>query len=75
MKLLRKYVKFEWNSDCQQSFKILKEKLFTMPVLMLLVEEGHYVVFSDASNQGLSCVLIENRRLMAYASRQLRPHE
>ena len=75
MKLLRKYVKFEWNSDCQQSFKILKEKLFTMPVLMLLVEEGHYVVFSDALKQGLGCVLMQDGKVIAYSSRQLRLHE
>ena len=44
-KLLRKNVKFAWNSECQRSFKILKEKLVTAPILTLPVEGGHYVVY------------------------------
>jgi len=30
------------------------------------------VVYSDASRQGLGCVLMQNGRVVAYASRQLR---
>ena len=48
MKLLRKNVKFEWNSNCQRSFKILKEKVVITLVLTLPVKGGHYVVYSDA---------------------------
>jgi len=33
------------------------------------------VVYSDASRQGLGCVLMQNGKVVAYASRQLRPHE
>jgi len=32
-------------------------------------------VCSDASNKGLGCVLMQNGKVIAYASRQLRPHE
>ena len=34
-----------------------------------------FVVFSDASRQGLGCVLMQNGRVIAYASRQLKNHE
>ncbi|XP_073054089.1 uncharacterized protein [Primulina eburnea] len=54
---------------------ILKEKLTTAPVLALPSGSGGYVVCSDASLNGLGCVLMQNGRVIAYASRQLKPHE
>ena len=32
-------------------------------------------MYSDASKQGLGCVLMQEGKVIAYASRQLRPHE
>jgi predicted transcriptional regulator len=32
-------------------------------------------VYSDASSKGLGCVLMQHRRVIAYTSRQLKPHE
>ena len=57
-KLLRKDVRYRWTPECQQSFEILKEKLITAPVLTLPVESGRFVVYSNASKQGLGCVLM-----------------
>ncbi|CAN1768730.1 Retrovirus-related Pol polyprotein from transposon 17.6 [Linum perenne] len=74
-KLLRKESKYEWSEECQRSFEELKKKLTSAPVLTLPVEGGEYVVFSDASLQGLGCVLMQNGKVVAYASRQLRVHE
>ena len=34
-----------------------------------------FVVYSDASQQGLGCVLMHNDRVIAYTSRQLKKHE
>ena len=34
-----------------------------------------FVIYCDASRQGLGCVLMQERKVVAYASRQLRPHE
>ena len=34
-----------------------------------------YVIYSDASRNGLGCVLMQQGKVVAYASRQLRPHE
>ena len=32
-------------------------------------------MYNDASRQGLGCVLMQNGRVIAYASRQLKKHE
>ncbi|XP_075492373.1 uncharacterized protein LOC142530424 [Primulina tabacum] len=55
-------------------FLTLKENLTTAPVLALPSGSGGYVVCSDASLNGLGCVLMQNL-VIAYASRQLKPHE
>ncbi|GJX18622.1 putative reverse transcriptase domain-containing protein [Tanacetum coccineum] len=38
-------------------------------------DEGRFVVYYDASNQGLGCVLMQRGKVIAYASRQLKTHE
>ena len=35
----------------------------------------NFIIYCDASRQGLGCVLMQERRVIAYASRKLRPHE
>ena len=35
-KKLKKYIKFEWTPECQKSLDILKEKMVTAPILVLL---------------------------------------
>ena len=47
----------------------------TAPVLTLPDIHKDFVVFCDASRQGLGCVLIQDGRVVAYASRQLKVHE
>ena len=44
---------------------------------MLTLPSGNnrYIVFCDASRVGLGCVLMQNGRVVAYASRQLKKHE
>jgi hypothetical protein len=34
-----------------------------------------YTVYCDASKNGLGCVLIQDRKVIAYGSQQLKPHE
>ena len=72
---LKKDQKFEWSDTCQHSFKELRQRLTTAPVLALPSGKDGYVVYSDASRQGLGCVLMQNGRVIAYASRQLKKHE
>ena len=74
-RLTRKDVKFEWTDDCEHSFQELKTKLTTAPVLTIPSGKGDFVVYSDASHQGLGCVLMQQGQVVAYASRQLKPHE
>ena len=74
-KLTRKDVKYDWVDACQQSFEEFKSRLTSAPVLALLNRKDGFVVYSDTSKQGLGCVLIQNDRVIAYASKQLKKHE
>ena len=53
----------------------IEEKIDNRPVLTLPNIHRNFVIYCDASRQGLSCVLIQDGKVVAYASRQLRPHE
>ena len=68
-KILRKHVEYKWIEACQSSFEELKVKLTTTPVLASPSGTGGFVVYSDASYQGLGCVLMQHGRVIAYASR------
>jgi hypothetical protein len=59
----------------QESFQVLKTKLTTAPVLILPDTSKDFVIFCDASLQGLGCVLMQDGHVVSYASRQLKPHE
>ena len=73
--LLKKDHKFEWSDTCQHSFEELRQRLMTTPVLELPSGKDGYVVYSNASRQGLGCVLMQDGRVIAYSSRQLKKHE
>ncbi|WVZ97890.1 LOW QUALITY PROTEIN: hypothetical protein U9M48_043393 [Paspalum notatum var. saurae] len=73
--LLKDKVSFEWNNKHEKSFQCLKDKLTTTPVLTLPDLQKDFVVYCDASRQGLGCVLMQNNHVISYASRQLRVHE
>jgi hypothetical protein len=73
--LLAKNVEFKWTPACQESFETLKKKLTTTPVLILLDVHKPFLVYCDASYTGLGCVLMQEGRVVAYSSRQLRIHE
>ena len=68
-RLLQKGVKFEWDDKCQSSFKILKEILVEAPVLIQPTLGTNYTVYSDALRVGLGCVLKQDGKVVAYASR------
>ena len=74
-KLTRKDVKYDWVDACQKSFEELKSRLTSTPVLAFPNGKDGFVIYSDASRQGLGCVLMQNDRVIAYASRQLKKHE
>ena len=68
-------MKFEWSEKCQASFEKLKAFLTEAPVLTQPTYDKEYVLCSDASLNGLGCVLMQKGKVVAYASRQLKPHE
>ncbi|GJX59142.1 putative reverse transcriptase domain-containing protein [Tanacetum coccineum] len=54
---------------------MLKQKLYEAPILALPEGNDDFVVYCDASLQGLGAVLIQKEKVIAYASRQLKHHE
>ena len=68
-------MKFEWGEECQRSFDKLKTFLTEAPALTQPTCGKEYVIFSDASLNGLGCVLMEEGKRVADASRQLKSHE
>ena len=74
-RLLQKNVRFEWSEKCQASFEKLKAFLTEARVFTQLNYGKEYMIFSDASLNGLGCVLMQEGKVVAYASRQLKPHE
>ncbi|XP_073355007.1 uncharacterized protein [Aegilops tauschii subsp. strangulata] len=73
--LLKKDKKFEWTLKCEESFQELKKRLTTAPVLATPDIHKEFVIYCDASRAGLEGVLMQEGRVVAYLSRQLRPHE
>ncbi|KAL0553926.1 hypothetical protein IC582_007830 [Cucumis melo] len=73
--LTRKGTPFVWSPACERSFQELKQKLVTAPVLTVPDGSGNFVIYSDASKKGLGCVLMQQDKVVAYASRQLKTHE
>ena len=49
--------------------------LVEAPVLTQSTSSKEYTLYSDALRIGLGCVLMQDGKVMAYASRQLKPHE
>ncbi|XP_071914134.1 uncharacterized protein [Coffea arabica] len=73
--LTKKQGKYIWDVKCESSFQELKKQLTVAPVLALLNGNDSYTVYTDTSKEGLGCVLMQNRNVIAYASRKLKPHE
>jgi len=73
--LTRKGQAYVWDAKCEKSFQELKKRLTSAPVLILPNPKESFVVYYDASKMGLGGVLMHNRQVVAYASRQLKVHE
>ncbi|GKD21226.1 putative reverse transcriptase domain-containing protein [Tanacetum coccineum] len=84
LELLKKeklYAKFSkcdlWNigEDQESAFQLLKQKLCEAPILALPEGNDDFVVYCDASHQGLGAMLMQREKVIAYASRQLKPNK
>jgi hypothetical protein len=73
--LLEKGREFKWNEKCQDSFDQLKKRLMLPLVLVMPDLQKEFDIYCDPCGQGLGCVLMQERHVIAYASRQLRKHE
>ncbi|WRX23678.1 Reverse transcriptase domain - like 10 [Theobroma cacao] len=73
--LTRKGIKFEWDDVCESRFQELKNLFTSTPALTHLVSGKEFMVYSDASKLGLGCMLMQDEKVIAYASQQLKKHE
>ncbi|WVZ89818.1 hypothetical protein U9M48_036176 [Paspalum notatum var. saurae] len=73
--LTQKNAKFAWSPKCKEAFGTLKKLLISTPVLAQPDITKPFDVYCDASGSGLGCVLMQEGRVIAYASSQLRKHE
>jgi len=73
--LTRKDQLFSWTNECEACFEDMKRRLTTAPILVIPDTTKTFEVYCDASYKGLGCVLMQDKRLVAYASRQLKVHE
>ncbi|GJY44271.1 reverse transcriptase domain-containing protein [Tanacetum coccineum] len=73
--LTQKNQKYEWGEKQEEAFRTLKDNLCNAPILSLPDGVEDFVVYCDASNQGLGCVLMQRDKVIAYASRQLKSYE
>ncbi|XP_075080553.1 uncharacterized protein LOC142166041 [Nicotiana tabacum] len=74
-RLTQKGVAFQWSNEYEESFQKLKTALTTTPILTLPTGAGGFTIYCDVSRVGLGCVLMQNGKVVAYASRQLKNHE
>lgn len=74
-KLTRKNEKFVRNDKCEESYQELKKRLVSEPALVLLDDQGNFLIYSGATHRGLRCVLMQQCKVIAHALRQLRTHK
>ncbi|GKC93711.1 putative reverse transcriptase domain-containing protein [Tanacetum coccineum] len=74
-KLTQKKVTFEGSDKQEAAFQTLNNKLCSVPILALPQGAENFIVYCDASHKGLSAVLMQNEKVIAYASRQLKIHD
>ncbi|GKC30704.1 putative reverse transcriptase domain-containing protein [Tanacetum coccineum] len=73
--LTQKNQKYAWGEKQEEAFRTLKDNLCNAPILSLPDRVEDFVVYCDASNQGLGCVLMQRDKVIACASRKLKSHE
>ncbi|GKA47564.1 putative reverse transcriptase domain-containing protein [Tanacetum coccineum] len=59
----------------EAAFQLIKQKLCSAPILALPKGSENFIVYYDASHKGLGAVLMQNEKVIAYASRQLKIYE
>ena len=67
-RLTQEKVKYEWGDPCEKEFQKLKRRLTSASVLRVPTMGQGYTMCCDASKDGLGCVLMQSRRVVAYGS-------
>nr|GEV01949.1 retrovirus-related Pol polyprotein from transposon 17.6 [Tanacetum cinerariifolium] len=70
--LSKKSVKFDWGEKAEAAFQLLKQTLCSALILVLPKGNENSMVYCDASHKGLGAVLMQKKKVIAYASRQLK---
>ncbi|GKB47503.1 putative reverse transcriptase domain-containing protein [Tanacetum coccineum] len=73
--LTQKNKKYIWGENQESAFQLLKQKLYEAPILALPEGNDDFVIYCDASHQGLRAVLMQREIVITYASRQPKPRE
>ncbi|GKE10838.1 putative reverse transcriptase domain-containing protein, partial [Tanacetum coccineum] len=74
-KLTQKSIKFDWGEKEEAAFQLIKQKLCSAPILALPKGSENFIVYCDTSHKGLGDVLMQNEKVISYASQKLKIHE
>ena len=68
-------VKFEWTSECDEAFAVLKDALTEAPILGFPRDTGRYILDCDSSDFAMGAVLSQEQEgkevVLAYSSKSL----
>ncbi|GJY42701.1 putative reverse transcriptase domain-containing protein [Tanacetum coccineum] len=64
--LTQKNKKYKWGTEQEEAFQTLKDNLCNAPILSLPDGIKDFVVYCDASNQGLGCILMQRGKSEAF---------
>ena len=82
--LTKASVKFVWSTECEEAFQTLKQRLISAPIMSYPLEDGQYILDTDASGFAIGAVLSQlqtdsdgkvHERVISYASRILKAQE
>ncbi|GKB60695.1 putative reverse transcriptase domain-containing protein [Tanacetum coccineum] len=61
-KLTQKKFKFDWGDKQEAAFQLLKEKLYSAPILALLERAENFIIYCDDLHKGLGVVLMSKQK-------------
>ncbi|GJX71335.1 putative reverse transcriptase domain-containing protein [Tanacetum coccineum] len=73
-KLTQKKVQFVWGDKQETTFQLLKQKLYSAPILALPEGNKDFIAYCDASKKGLGTVLMQREKLLSDYDCEIRYH-